>query len=243
MRPFLYKFFHRLTKDKTEGGLIKIPADITKWPISWKTTEYKKIPFFDPIKLSDNFNTELFNLLQKRSSDRKSLPDNFVTLEKISKILKCACGEIKRKDGTIHRTAPSGGARYSVELYLILFKNIEELESGVYHYELQTHSLELVGRRSFSSDDILFYQSDKWAVGGFGMICLASVFDRATRKYGSRGYRYILLEAGHIGQNILLSGVENGLTFIPNGSSNDIRVEGLLKLDGSSESLVYTISF
>ena len=243
MKPFLYKFFHRSIKDKTEGGLVSVPADVSKWPSNWKTTEYKKIPFFNSIKLVDNIETELFNLLARRSSDRKLLSKNVVTLEKISKILKCACGEIKRKDGTIHRTAPSGGARYSVELYIILFKNIEGLESGVYHYDIQGHNLELIEQRSFSSDDILFYQNDKWAVGGFGMICLTSVFDRATRKYGSRGYRYILLEAGHIGQNISLSGVENDLVFIPNGSSNDIRVEYLLKIDGSSESLIYTISF
>ena len=161
MRPFLYTFFHRSTKDKTEGGLVKVPADVAMWPVSWKTTEYKEVPFFDPIKLSDDFGTELFSLLQRRSSDRKLLSDNVVTLEKISKILKCACGEIRRKDGSIHRTAPSGGARYSIESYIVLFKNIEGLESGVYHYDLRSHSLELIERRGFSSDDILFYQNDK----------------------------------------------------------------------------------
>lgn len=243
MRAFLYKFFHKSTKDKTEGGLVKIPADITKWPESWKITEYKKFSFFNPIKLTDNVDTKLFEILQKRVSDRKALPSNVVTLEKISKILKCACGEVKRKDGTIRRTAPSGGARYSIELYLLLFKDIEGLKAGVYHYDVENHQLELIEQRSFLAEDILFYQSDKWATGGNGMICMTSIFNRATRKYGSRGYRYILLEAGHIGQNVLLSGVENDLVFIPNGSSNDMRVESLLKVDGNSESLIYTISF
>lgn len=243
MGPFLYKFFHRSTKDKSEGGLVHVPSDMSKWPLSWKITEYKKIPFFDPIQLAGNIDTKLFNLLMERSSDRRLLAENIVTLEKISKILKCACGEIKKKDGLIHRTAPSGGGRYSIELYPVLFKNIEGLKSGVYHYDVQNHCLELIEQRSFSPEDILFYQHDKWAIGGGGMICMSSVFDRATRKYGSRGYRYIILEAGHIGQNILLSGVENGLVFIPNGSTNDIAVENLIKIDGNEESLIYTISF
>ncbi|MFA6078049.1 MAG: SagB/ThcOx family dehydrogenase [Candidatus Paceibacterota bacterium] len=243
MRPFLYKFFHRLTKDKTEGGLIKIPADMAMWPESWKIVEYKKISFFDPIKLADNVDTKLFEILQKRTSDRKSLSSNVVTLEKISKILKCACGEIKRKDGSTHRTAPSGGGRYSIELYFLLFKEAEGLKTGVYHYGVENHQLELIEQKNFSEEDILSYQSDKWATVGSGMMCMTSVFDRFARKYGSRGYRYMLLEAGHIGQNILLSGVENDLVFVPIGSSNDVRVESLLKIDGNSESLVYAMSF
>ncbi|MCF7898487.1 MAG: nitroreductase family protein, partial [Candidatus Pacebacteria bacterium] len=76
-----------------------------------------------------------------------------------------------------------------------------------------------------------------------GIICITSVFDRSTRKYGSVGYKLILLEAGHVGQNICIAGVEKDVSFCGLGRSNNILIENEIGINSLNESVVYTMAF
>jgi SagB-type dehydrogenase family enzyme len=73
------------------------------------------------------------------------------------------------------------------------------------------------------------------------MICIASVFHRTIGKYGSRGYRYILLEAGHVAQNMLLAGTEKDMNIIPIGGVDEDVIERTLGLGSPKERVVYTL--
>ena len=68
---------------------------------------------------------------------------------------------------------------------------------------------------------------------------MTSQFERTQMKYGERGYRYILLEAGHIGQNICLVSETLGLKCCALGGTMDKNLEELLDIDGETESVVY----
>jgi SagB-type dehydrogenase family enzyme len=71
---------------------------------------------------------------------------------------------------------------------------------------------------------------------------VTAMFWRARFKYGLRGYRFALLEAGHVGQNFLLAATARDLAAVPVGGFFDRRVDELLGVDGVDESAVYAIS-
>ena len=71
------------------------------------------------------------------------------------------------------------------------------------------------------------------------MIFVAAVFGRTRFKYGVRGYRFALLEAGHVGQNVLLAATALGLGAVPLGGYYDRLTDEFLGLDGVNESTLY----
>jgi len=74
------------------------------------------------------------------------------------------------------------------------------------------------------------------------VIVMAAVFLRTQAKYGPRGYRYILLEAGHVGQNICLRAMELGLESLCMGGFLDSALNNLLALKPKEEGVVYTVA-
>jgi SagB-type dehydrogenase family enzyme len=244
MPIFLYNFFHNETNDRTEKGSIKIPKNSNDWPESWKKIEYKNYSLFKSIKLIKE-KTCFFELLSKRRSSEGYILDNKVTIDKLAYILQCGYGlqgGSKEEGREENRTVPSGGKRYSLEIYIFLFKEVDNCKPGVYHYGIQEHVLEPVSLQNFSREDILSFTPQEWLKETTGMICITSIFDRTVRKYGSMGYRLILLEAGHVGQNILLAGTEKNININPVAGIYPEKIEQCIGL-GRGERIVYTLFF
>lgn len=128
-----------------------------------------------------------------------------------------------------HRTAPSAGATYPLELYLAA-GNVENLAAGVYRYLPERHRLEMV-----SDGDIRQRLSDaavnqEWMSNAPVVVAIAAVFDRTAARYGRRAERYVDLEAGHAAQNLLLQTTVLGLGATPVGAFDDAEVSRLLQL-------------
>lgn len=245
MASFLYQFFHNETNDRSGKGLVQIPKNEEEWPEEWKRVEYKRYPLFKPIPLP-RMETPLFALLSKRRSNRSAVLANRVSLSILSQILRSGYG-LQASDpngpATERRTVPSAGKRYPLEVYLFLFRDVEGCAKGIYHYGVRQHVLEPVTLDTPTHDELLSYVHQEWLADANGMICLSAVFGRTTDKYGSRGYRYILLEAGHVAQNMLLAGAENQINLVPIGGANEADMEKKIGLNDSSERIVYTIFF
>lgn len=247
MRPFLYNFFHSETNDRSEHGMVNIPKSEDQWPLSWKTTSYKNYYLLRSLPLHDDGGQTL-NILSNRGLDGRGLGKNKITPEIISYILKCGYGlqnhalqtkEIRKEN----RTVPSAGKRYPLEVYLFFFEQTGEYQSGVYHYGIQNHTLEPVLLSSFSQMDIESFSLQQATKNAEGMIVISSIFSRTTEKYGSRGYRYILLEAGHVAQNIILAATEKKINIIPIGGGNESIIENFIGLNSQYEGVVYTLFF
>ena len=117
-----------------------------------------------------------------------------------------------------------------------------DLESGLYHYNADAHQLDVVWKREFSNEDIASLFTYKWVQDAALVLIMTAVFWRTQNKYGERGYRYILLEAGHIGQNIYLASEALTLKCCALAGTKDEQVEKLLDIDGTTESLIYAIT-
>ena len=233
--------FHRSSKDHTDKGAVRIATDSQDWPKEWKTTYYKSYGNLPQIVLPlEPHKADFFELIENRHSSR-DFTGTPVGLEKLSAHLKYSCGIVREGDGYAARAQPSGGARFPLEVYALVFSGNTSLPAGVYHYSVREHALDVLTERSFSKKDIATLFAYDWIQEASGAIIITSNFWRNQIKYGERGYRYVLLEAGHIGQNVYLASQALGLGCCAMGGSRDEAIEKLLDIDGISESLVHTV--
>ncbi|HVM57452.1 MAG TPA: SagB/ThcOx family dehydrogenase [Gaiellaceae bacterium] len=176
-----------------------------------------------------------WSALQRRRSDPPRARGR-LALADLATTLAAGYGAPRRD----RRTVPSGGALYPLELY-VAAACVDELDEGVFHFDPLRHVLEVldrgpVGARLASATPLPELVADAAAV----VVCTA-VFWRTRFKYGLRGYRFALLEAGHAVQNMLLAATALEITALPFGGTYDERLEELLGVDGVDESVVYAV--
>lgn len=134
------------------------------------------------------------------------------------------------------RTAPSAGAFYPLELYLVAGR-VRDLPPGVYRYLSGDHALVKVrdGDRRAALAAAALGQP---AVAGSAMVLvLAADYARTTQKYGRRGQRYVHLEAGHAAQNVYLQAAALRLGTVAVGAFDDDRVRQALDLPAAEQPL------
>jgi SagB-type dehydrogenase family enzyme len=168
--------------------------------------------------------------LAERRSIREYL-DKEIPLEYLSQILWAAQGITSEWGG---RTAPSAGALYPLEIYVVV-KKVEDLENGVYHYIPQTHSLELIKLGNFSNDLAIAALGQGWVREAPVKLIVTAEFERTTSKYGERGIRYVYLEAGHAAQNVYLQVTALDLGCVVVGAFHDSEVQNILSLPKNHE--------
>jgi SagB-type dehydrogenase family enzyme len=175
--------------------------------------------------------TSIEETLNKRRSVR-DYKRGTLSLEQVSQLLWGASGS-----NLYRRTAPSAGATYPLEIYLVVGE-VEGLEPGIYHYSSPTHSLEMT-----KEQDVRNRLSR--AAFGQGMIekapvniIIAADYSRTTGHYGQRGNRYVHMEVGHVGQNVSLQAIALSLGTVMIGAFEDKEVKEVL---GIKEEPLYII--
>lgn len=181
----------------------------------------------------------LEDALLRRESARSFGPGP-VALADLGKLLRCSVGVTRDNAGTPFprpfRATPSGGALYPLELYLWA-RDVDGLEPGLYHYDPAEHELDVLGQVDLAP---AFVQRDL-VESAAAVLLLSAVFFRSVFKYGERGYRFILIEAGHVAQNALLAAAGENLAAVPVGGYFDRDIDRAMLLDGLHESVVYTL--
>mgnify|MGYP001607672347 CR=1 FL=1 len=236
------KIFHQSSKDRLKGHP-PVSLDSKDWPEEWKTTYYKAYPRLPKVDLEDKPPpADFFDLIKKRQS-RRDFTRAPITKHELSVLLKYSCGATgKLTSDRFRRAQASGGGRYPIEVYPIVFRSGENLEAGLYHYNVKEHKLDVLWDREFNDEDIGQIFTYPWVRDAAVGIVMTAVFWRNQNKYGERGYRYILLEAGHIGQNIYLVSEALGLKCCALGGTRDENLEKLIDIDGVTESVVYALA-
>jgi SagB-type dehydrogenase family enzyme len=139
------------------------------------------------------------------------------------------------------RAAPSGGALYPLELYPIVVRG-GAIGRGIYHYNVPHHALEVV-RGTVEGAELASMTSYQGVVADAAVvIVISAVFGRAYFKYHERGYRFVLLEAGHVAEHLYLVATALGLGVVALGGFFDDDVNALLGLDGVEEAAVYMVA-
>ena len=192
-------------------------------------------PIGENIVLPDPFLDSPISI-EQALSERRSVRDYSnapLTLAEISQLLWAAQG-ITHPSG--YRTAPSAGALYPLEVYLVV-GNVEDLPAGVYLYDPEKHLLKLVSEgdiRSELSDAALGQEPVENAAA---VIIIAAVFERTTGKYGDRGIQYVHMEVGSAAQNIYLQAVSLDLGTVFIGAFDDEEIKEVVGLQDQEQPL------
>jgi SagB-type dehydrogenase family enzyme len=166
--------------------------------------------------------------ITKRRSVRKYRPESLVLFQ-LSQILWSAQGVT---GGGRLRAAPSAGATYPLELFAVIGKQaIEELETGIYHYEVDLHSLSLHKPGDFRIDLARAALDEGFIAVAPVDIVICALHTRTSYRYGRRGERYVHMEVGHVGQNIHLQAVALGLATVEVGAFDDEDVRKVLDVE------------
>ena len=159
---------------------------------------------------------------------RRTYADEPLTQADLGQLLWAAQGITDRSSS--HRAAPSAGALYPLELYVVVGDpGVTDLATGVYRYRPETHQL-----ARGSTEDVQTALADAAVDQRFVErapvdIVVCGVDARTTGKYGTRGKRrYVPMEAGHAGQNIYLQAEARGLSTVAIGAFDDGEVLDVL---------------
>jgi SagB-type dehydrogenase family enzyme len=134
------------------------------------------------------------------------------------------------------RSAPSAGGRYPNEIY-IATQSVEGLADGIYHYDPRAHELEHHGPGLAHPALFDLTLGQEVIRDANVVLAITGVRDRTMWKYGQRGYRFVLLDAGHLGQNVYLTATALGLGPCGLGGFYDAEVNELLQLPRDEETL------
>ncbi|HQA80736.1 MAG TPA: SagB/ThcOx family dehydrogenase [Methanoregulaceae archaeon] len=163
-------------------------------------------------------------LLTRRSV--RTYSDAPLTLPEAGQLLWAAQG-ITDPNG--FRTAPSAGALYPLELYLVV-KSVDRLSPGIYHYLPTDHQLRLLSEGEVSDQLSSAALRQSAVKDAPAVIVFSAVPERTTARYGERGMQYVFMEAGHAAQNVCLQAVALDLGTVTIGAFDEDEVRTILNL-------------
>lgn len=171
--------------------------------------------------------------VEQAIKDRRSVrnySDRPISTEQISQLLWAAQG-ITDERGL--RAAPSAGAIYPLEVYIIK-------KDGLFHYNAHGHSLDVILDEDLRSKLALASWGQSSVAQASVNFVICAVYNRIKPKYKDRAVRYTNIEAGHAAQNIHLQAVALGLGSVPIGAFEDSAVAALLGVS-EEETPIYII--
>lgn len=237
-----WELFHensKLSRFDSVPALESIREEMTRLHEALPFDEYLRIEL--PTKLP-RLTLPLGDAICARRSVRRFAPST-LNLETLAAILYYSYGRTGG-DATVPRSfraIPSGGALYPLELYFYS-ASLQELEPGFYHYDPSRHCVSLLHRQDSPQPIAETVVQPEIIAHASLIVFVAALFERSTFKYGNRGYRFTLIEAGHLVQNVHLVLQGLGLSGVSIGGFFDREVDRLLRLDGLNQSTLCMVA-
>jgi SagB-type dehydrogenase family enzyme len=249
----LYEIFHENTKHRWSRNLEtsdKIGRYLSQASSIQETaSNYKRyrlaatlaLPKPQPLDMS------VSTALERRVSVRK-FAELSLTVQQLSNLLfhgaactRSATSDIVSGLDLRFRSYPSGGGLYPVEIYPVLLR-IDGRPAAVTHYDPLHHRLSILNESlALEQLALAFVSVDALLQTCSVLVFMTAVFERSTVKYGDRGYRLSLLEAGHLAQNLCLTAAAQGLGSLTHAGYDDDVAARWLGVDGLNEAIIHSL--
>lgn len=190
-----------------------------------------------PVPSGQISGADLVAVINKRRSIREYTARP-ISLQELSDLLFLGSGVTDKKPYISLRSAPSAGASYPIEIYVVA-NAVAGLEKGFYHYVPEEHLLEVIRKGDFAVQLKELCLGQAFVKDASAIILMSGVFPRVCARYGNRGYRYVYMEAGHIAQNLYLGATALDLGSCVIGAFLDDEMNLFCGLDGEEESIIY----
>ena len=209
-----------LTKAPMTDAAIDLPRDFSALPIE----------------------NDFLKVINSRASHRVYTEEGMSLLQ-LSYLLWCTQGvkSIRGRSYATLRTVPSGGARHAFECYIAV-QGVQGLADGLYHYLPMKHQIEFLGPREDLRDFISESLSgQKWAAKANAVFYYSCVFYRAEWRYGIWAHAPVLIDSGHITENLYLACESIGLGGCAIAAVEPEIANAGFGLDGAEESVFYAM--
>lgn len=235
----------RITRHRTLTELIEEsgppPPHVTS-----RASAAERLPLPAPRK------TGIDAILERRATCRNFDTAGMLDLARFSDVLKRVVGcqaEVEILPGTkaLKKAHPSGGSLHPLEAYLVV-QRVDGVAPGLYHYHVPTHALEPVATlepdalRDFAMRCVA---GQDFFADAHALMIITARFERTFWKYRShpKAYRAIVLEVGHVSQNLYLAATEHGMGAFVTAAINEVDIEEMLGLDALRESPIAVLGF
>ena len=184
-----------------------------------KPETYKSYPSSKTIQLPNVLQEATMGLAEvlRRRKSIRAFSNQPLSLDDLGFLLWASTGIQRVEQGYEFRTAPSAGALYPIETY-IAANNIEDVDSGIYHYNIKNHLLEKIKAGSFGADLAHAALDQKMCAIASVVFIWTAIFRRSKWKYKQRAYRYIYLDAGAFSPELGVGGGKHHVWILPSRS-------------------------
>lgn len=243
--PRLWELFHENSKVSPVDAPVSNEQVVNRMQEMYKSLPYDGHPRFALPSPTATISLSVQDAILSRRTARKLGPVP-MSLETLASLLSLGYGITSDNRDNIFsrsfRASPSGGALYPLEIYFHTVA-VEGLPPGLFHYNPTRHDLRHLYEGDLSRDisSGLPLQRETPEESSL-IIFLTALFERSTFKYGERGYRFTLLEAGHVAENLNLAAVALGLGVRNIGGYLDRRMDSLIGIDGCNQATVYMLA-
>jgi SagB-type dehydrogenase family enzyme len=225
----------------SKPGVSSFLGSITAWgqrpPLYKAYPEVQQVTLPPPGEFRGVYTEEA---IERRRSIR-TYADQAMTLGELSCLLHYSDGITLRRFGQALRSAPSAGALYPIETYVVAHR-VAELPSGLYHYGVQDHRLHQLRVEDLRTSVVQCGLMQDFLGQANVVLVYSAIFQRLRWRYRERTYRYALLEAGHIAQNGYLVATSMGMGACAVGAFMDGDLNALLDIDGREEAALYMLA-
>jgi SagB-type dehydrogenase family enzyme len=227
---------------KESAATVRIALPAPAAPATPATSTVPTVPATSETSTADRFQS----VLTERRTWRR-FGTRAISLDELGTLLGMTFGvqdwiEVEGWGRMPLKTAPSGGARHSIEAY-VLVRHVSGLKPGLYHYQPAAHELHPIRTKpaaGAAADIRAYLPRQGWYGSASALILMTAVFPRVQWRYPfARAYRTVIAEAGHHCQNVCLVATWLGLAPFCTMALADSRIEKDLGIDGLSESVIY----
>lgn len=236
-RNFVRSFNEEYDDYETDQQLKKPQPPLTKERVS--DTVIALPHSFSGLAIDNDF----LHVINSRKSHRVYTGEEFSLLQ-LSYLLWCTQGikEIRGRSYATLRTVPGGGARHPFECYMAVRK-VSGLEPGLYHYLPMRHEIEYIGGIENMEETISVSLCEQaWAAKASVVFYYSTVFYRAEWRYGIHAHVPMLIDSGHITQNLYLALTSLGLGGCAIAAVDQDTANRMFSLDGKEETIFYAMS-
>jgi len=180
---------------------------------------------------------DFWDTLINRRSQRDFTKEPLV-LDELALLIFATQGITEKWGDTMFRAAPSAGALYPIETY-VHANRVDGLDCGLYHLNIARQALELIRPGDCGPSLAIASLGQDMVSDSAAVFIWTAIAGRSKWKYHERAYRYIYLDAGHIGQNLYLAATALGLGCCTIGAFFDAEINEIIGIDGQNETAVY----
>ncbi len=231
------RLIHRSTEDYVSDQMLRLPQP----PLVKEAADGNAVLDLPSDFAALDLEKDLLKTLYRRRSNRV-FTGGSVSLRELSFILWACQGVkgIRGKNYATLRTVPSGGARHPFETYVAV-RNVDGLKTGLYHYLPMGHRLEVLGTGGdgLDRDIINALCGQKWGAKANFVLFWSIVPYRGEWRYSFDAHRVMMIDAGHVTQNVYVACSALGLGTCAIASVDEESGNSMFGLDGGEEFLFY----